>query len=154
MVKISVTVDGPPLIKRSDANKMLKREYQNRGKTWWTKFRLPHFSPIAYSRYGYKKRSAKYNKHKKRKFGHADPLVFSGTSKKLSSNKRIVATRKGVRIVMGIRVFNFRSKLLSKIDKKTEMTTVSKFEQRALDKQNSKGLEQRIKRYRRKVELI
>lgn len=152
-MKITVIVDGAPLIKKTDANKMLKREYRNRGNTWWKKYRLPHFSTVAYSRYGYQKRKPKYNQIKRRRFGHTNPLEFTGTSKQLSNQKRIIATRRSVRIVMGIRVFNFRSKL-SKIDKRKEMTTPAEFENKALDKQNQKGLERRITRYRRKTVVV
>ena len=89
----------------------------------------------------------------RRRFGHVDPLVFTGVSKELSKQNRIKATKKGVTITMPIRVFNFRSRL-SNINQAREMATVAIFERRKLDKANSKGLEQRIKRFRKKRQLV
>lgn len=146
-MRIEIEIDGPPIIPRSVAQKMSKREFKRRGETWARHYKDPHFSPIAYSRYGYQKRSRKYNFAKQRRFKHTRPLEYTGTSRRLSKTHKIIATKRSVVIQMPVRVFNLRSKL-SKIDKRKEFTTVAPFENKRLDRDQSKGLTKRINNYR------
>lgn len=153
IAKIEMIVLGPPLIRRTDGNKMMKRTWRDVGNEWHQKFRRSHFTQSAFSKYGYKPRSKRYNRFKRRISGHTLPLVFTGTSRRLSESKTIRATKKNVTVSMPIRVFNF-SRKGSKVDKRREMTTVASSEVRKLNNNATRNLERRYRRYQRKTELV
>ena len=49
---------------------------------WHGKTLPKHFQPSAGGRYHYKPRTAAWNKHKRKKVGHNNPLVYSGDLKR------------------------------------------------------------------------
>jgi len=72
---------------------------------WHKKYAKRHFSRTAYSRYGIPQRTAKYNKRKRKKYGHTRPLEFTGASRRdiLQYIKTIVrvSAKKGVKKATG-----------------------------------------------------
>lgn len=62
-----------------------------------------HFTHAGAARYGYRKRQLKYERQKRRRFGHTYPLVFSGESQRQAlSGARIMATPKGARSMVTV----------------------------------------------------
>ena len=58
----------------------------------------------------YVKRSDKYTRYKEKKFGHRNPLEFSGQTRRLVRTSRISSTSKGSKVrYPGARKFNFRN---------------------------------------------
>lgn len=53
------------------------------GKEWWSKMLPIHFTPEAYTEYGFAKRSEKHLKRKQKIHGHANPLEYSGKTKNI-----------------------------------------------------------------------
>jgi len=51
------------------------------GKEWWSKMLPKHFTPEAYTEYGFAKRSEKHEIRKRRNEGHTNPLEFTGKTK-------------------------------------------------------------------------
>jgi hypothetical protein len=75
------------------------------------------------------------------------PLVLTGTSLRLSAQKTVVATKKGVTVRMPVRVFNFKSKN-SRVDKRKEFTAVARNEVALLENRYQRSLEKRITTHR------
>lgn len=105
------------------------------GAYWHRYFRPKHFTQAGAVEYGYQLRKVKYTHRKLRKFGHANPLVFTGESRELARMKDIRATSKGVKIVMpAVRKLNFRPKS-GTIHMADELRTISAREVRTLEQQ-------------------
>lgn len=108
-------------ITRTDINNIIKEVYGDLAELWHREFRPKHFTHGAYTEYGYKARKTGYNKRKKEKL----PLVFSGTSRELSSTYRVVVTRNGSRVVMPlVKALNFKPPN-SSINMRDEFTRTS-----------------------------
>ncbi len=68
---------------------------------WHEKYLPKHFDEGAASRYGYQKRSRKYNEKKLRKLGHTRELVYSGeTQRRLESSIEARSTSRGGRGIL------------------------------------------------------
>lgn len=113
--------------KRQFNNEVMKPAMEEAG-IWWFSKRLPkHFTREAYTLYGYKPRKGEagnpayrkgrqvpfpqsYTGRKLRQFGHTDPLVWSGGTRRVVTSMRDVrATSKRVRIVLhGAEHLNYR----------------------------------------------
>ncbi len=104
---IQVTGKKGEIPSRHAVNKMLSQVYSVLAGTWHQTMRPKHFTNAAYSAYGFRPRSTKYNKRKTTKL----PLVFSGQGRQSTESARIQGTRNGGRAIMpGARVFNFTPK--------------------------------------------
>jgi len=78
---------------------------------YWHKYlRKKHFTQTGAREYGYDVRSRKYEALKLRRFGHRDPLVYTGTSKALTAIRDVRSTAKGVRVVMRAPGLNRRAR--------------------------------------------
>lgn len=67
---------------KTASNKSLKRFVLD----WYTKFLPLHFRSGAGGRYNYKPRSKKHRALKERRFGHKQPLVFTGRTRRFTRN--------------------------------------------------------------------
>lgn len=153
VARIRMVSIGPPVVKRAAANRMISRSLRNLGAEWHKKFRRPHFTQAAFSRYGYTRRSKAYNRVKKKNVGHTIPLVLSGRSRSLSETKKIRATKNSVTVSMPVRVLNFKTKG-SKVDKRKEFETPADFEVETLNNNAVRDLEKRYRRYEKRTELL
>lgn len=100
MLKIELQIKRAGLTSRAQAR--LMRELNRRCMERQLRDRVPlHFEMVAYSKYGAKQRSEKYNKGKleKRYIGHIRPNVKTGYLKR-SLRGKITATQYGARLVM------------------------------------------------------
>lgn len=80
------------------------------------------------SQAGYAKRSAKYTIRKLRRFGHTNPLEFSGRTRRMVRTANITSTGNGAAVrYPGARVFNFRNPK-SQVNAVVEFTTVTQAE--------------------------
>ena len=100
---------------------------------WHETLRPKHFTPEGARAYRYAPRKTKRITegtvrldHKKRPLApNGNPLVWSGRSRALSRQRRIVATHKYARVVMPVRALNFKP---GGIDMRAEFTVVTKEE--------------------------
>ena len=150
---VSLTVIGPPTVRKSDYNKMARETMRTLGNQWHKRFRAPHFTLGAYTRYGYLRRKPTYDRIKKKAVGHVKPLVLSGTSEALSRVKTVRATKNSSTVRMPIRQFN-RVSRHSKIDKVKEFQTVAITEKRRLEKHSGVQIEQKLNRYKRRKKMV
>lgn len=104
MIVVDYKLTGIELLTRSQVINAVKRALRSLGEYWHDAYAWKRFTPQGAVEYGFRPRSAKYNRRKLRKFGEALPLVFSGETRDelLSENTkaRIRVTRDTVRIPM------------------------------------------------------
>jgi hypothetical protein len=129
---------------RSRINDILRDEYAEMGTWWWRNYRPKHFTRAGAIEYGYTPRTARYETRKRRKFGHTNPLVWTGESKAASQNARIQATAKNVKVVMQMPRLNWRSRPTAP-DMARDMRTVSEREKQVLVRRFGQGLARRIR---------
>lgn len=116
------TLERPAWLKKGAFNAVLKVALREVAEYWAMKVLKKHFTPAGAREYGYRERSHKYLTRKRRKFGHADPLVLQGRLKRellRRSGFRISGTSKSVTITL-----RTGGQLRSK-DAGQELTTVS-----------------------------
>ncbi|MFQ5414658.1 MAG: hypothetical protein ACE5E6_09395 [Phycisphaerae bacterium] len=132
-----------PGIMKRELNKLTQKGLEAIGLWWHRAMRPKHFTHAGAREYGYLPRVGErgnpgekgfrrsYTGQKLRKFGHTNPLEFTGESKTLARIRDVRANSKRVRIVIHANKFNFRNPH-SKINMREEMTTVSTREQKQL----------------------
>ncbi len=89
-----------------------KAGYEQAGRWWFQECRPKHFTREAYRLYGYTPRVGEggaavqkmwkgtYTARKLKKWGHTDPLVYGGFTRRITNSATITATSKSVRVVM------------------------------------------------------
>lgn len=132
LIRIAETGTTPRGL-RGQIRQLQRSAFTRIGEYWHRYHRPKHFTKSGASEYGYLARSVKYEKQKLRKYGHSNPLVFSGESRELSRARAIRATSHGVRIVMpSVRKLNFTPKG-GRIKMADELRTVSAAEIKQLE---------------------
>ena len=83
MVFVKQIVYGAPAEEEAKAFERGLKKGLRAAVEFWRKDMAPdHFKAGAVGRYQYRRRSKKYMERKDRKYGHQDPLVFTGDSKR------------------------------------------------------------------------
>lgn len=137
---IRVTGEKGEIPSKHAVNQIISAVYAAIGATWHQEMRPRHFTNAAYAMYGYRSRSAKYNKGKKVKL----PLVYSGQGRASTSASRIVGTRNGAKVIMpAARVFNFIPKGWNK-PLRDELLKVASSEYRQMERQAKSLLKQAL----------
>ena len=97
---------------------------------WHAKTLPGHFKRDAKQKYAYETRDPSYTRGKRRRFGHADPLVYHGDLKRqVLRMARVTATSKRARVVLsGPRYLYAYRKDYSQPDKAAELTATTKTE--------------------------
>ncbi len=117
MIQLSanITYTGlTPDLTVKEWNNVKRFAYQELGEEFW-RTNLPRRFTVSGGRMlGYAPRSPKYDKAKRKKHGHADPLVATGVSRDLATkimDVRTVSTQTSTRakIVLRARALNFRN---------------------------------------------
>lgn len=99
---------------------------------------------------GYQKRSRNYERTKLKKFGHTNPLEFTGRTRRLSRNANIVATNRdggsGVEVRYGgLNTLNFRNpKARNPIDMASEFRRINESERTTLASVFDRALDHRL----------
>lgn len=100
--------------KKSVVNRAVKEALTAAGKEWHQKYYTGHFTKAGAARYGYHKRKGEgqtpgskpfkrsYTGRKLKKFGHTDPLKFSGETYQLGKVSKIKATSKQARVILPV----------------------------------------------------
>lgn len=120
----------PGMMKR-ELNNILKACWQHIGTYWHQHFRAKHFTRAGASEYGYAPRSYRYERYKRRKRGHTNPLEWSGVSKIRTMGLDVRATFRGCKVVLHAPVLNFKRPNM-RADMRKEMTVISDREKREL----------------------
>ncbi len=79
--QITLTLQGGPRVLKRAMSRIIRDSLEVAAIYWYDKFLAKHFRREGFQRYHYKPRTKKYVKRKMRKYGHADPLVFTGESR-------------------------------------------------------------------------
>lgn len=150
-------VPGSPGFPRREWNEIRRAGKRVVGIFWHKKYRPEHFKNSAFSRYGYTPRAGmrksgkafrrSYTGRKLARHGHTRPLEFSGTSRRLSRQRKVSATRNKVKVSMPINAFNYRPRN-SQVDMVAEMRTITVDEARTMTRLYGRYIEQRLKRRR------
>lgn len=97
---INLDIRMPDLSPRN-MNRVMKQVHAWVSIQWHEKILQKHFKFSATSEYGYKRRSAKYYKHKVKAKGHRSPLVWSGAMRdELMASRRVASTARTGRVTM------------------------------------------------------
>lgn len=135
MLKFSVTYKGAtPGVARKHLRTILRQAFEAMGVEWHQTMRPKHFTKAGAREYAYTPRKGdtgsgtrftnSYTQRKIRKFGHANPLVYTGESRRMSELRDIRATSKGVRVVMRTPRLNYKNKH-SEVNAREELTRVT-----------------------------
>lgn len=109
-------------------NGMKKRAWEDTGKFFHTEMRDNRFTHAHARAAGYSPRKPKYERRKRKKFGHTYPLQWSGRTRRDVREARISSTSKGAKVsYAGARVLNFRNPK-SKVNAAVEFATVTQRE--------------------------
>ena len=167
MFLINVEIDtrfGEDLTKRVHAAIMKKVHYRL-GAYWLHEIRPRHFTKQAPQIYGYAPRQgegprskekksffASYLGRKQKTKRHQRPLVFSGTSERLSAQGEVRPTSKRVRVVMRVPAFNFvQTRRGYTINMREELTRVTQSERNQLGRVAADIYRDELNRHRETV---
>lgn len=169
MILISFKVADlrPEGMKLSKFNEVMRNAWQRVGEYWHQNYLGLHFGPGAKQRYGYIDRSGegsrmtystkakngsvelseqrKYTQRKHDRFGHSDPLEFTGRSRRATRQLDVRATRNGARVVLHAPAFNFKN-LHSPINMADEVRAILPEEFRQLEIIMMRKIEQQLAR--------
>lgn len=98
---------------------------------WHRKYVPFHFEPFAKSKYGYQRRSKKYEQRKQRKVGHVKPLVFTGNLERQAESFIDVraSSRRGTGILTRVPKYAYKYRTDSRQPNKAdELTSVTEGE--------------------------
>jgi len=127
MIRTKITWRGSPEITLAEFRRSLKPELQFVGQVWHHRFLPRHFTTAAARRYGYKPRGASYSRYKAKRFGHRNPLVFTGDLKAMVERMgRVSSTSRSVSVRMtGPRYLYMYRKDYRQPDKAAELIATS-----------------------------
>lgn len=132
---IQVEKRGPtPDVMAKQHNAISKQSWDGLGYVWGEEFRPKHFTEAGASEYGYRPRTAEYEKKKQRMFGHKNPLEYTGETKRKTEHYRVSATADGATVTMRAGHLNFTRRA-------NELRTISSGEARSLAKSWSETYE-------------
>lgn len=77
---LEVRIEVPPEEEGRNFDRGFRAGLGAAAKQWQREFAERHFEPFAAAKYGYRRRTEKYNARKRRRFGHEMPLVWTGTT--------------------------------------------------------------------------
>ncbi len=80
----TLTTQGWINLPREKLQVMTFEALEDTGKFWHDSFMPWHFQAFGRGKYHYAPRAAAYERRKQRKFGHQDPLVFTGAARNLA----------------------------------------------------------------------
>lgn len=148
---VVIQKQGPtPGILAKERNRVQRECFYEAGAFWHSRMLRHHFTRQAFSRYSavYKRRKFKYEKRKLRMFGHTNPLVYSGESRRLAlSIQDVRATSRGNRIVLHSRKLNFKHPK-SQINMREELTYISPAEEQGIGNVFDREFQEGIDRIR------
>lgn len=99
-------------MRKAHAEAMQKANMEG-AKEWREKLFPIHFTPEAVARYGYESRTVKYQARKFRRFGHTNPLEYTGAAKAFIMNGYTIDASTGRAVVNmpSPRVFNLSQQI-------------------------------------------
>lgn len=101
MIRGVIHYTGSPDAKAKALRGAVKAAMEETGQFWWQQILPVHFTTEGEKRYGYQARTKAYTLRKTRKFGHRNPLVWSGALKRdVTQRARVVGSSKGVKVHM------------------------------------------------------
>jgi len=115
--KITLEINPMGVVKRV-YNRFAKEGMLEVAKGWMRYYRSEHFRQRGAVKYGYRKRSYQYTLAKKRKFGQAQPLVWTGESRAASRAGKMRSTSKSAAVTMRVPRLN-RRKLYEELTRVT-----------------------------------
>jgi len=98
-IKHTITYINDPTIQKKQFEKVLRKALKTAGEFWRDQLLKGHFTPSGAIKYGYQKRTPKYQSRKQRQKGHRVPLVWSGETRRMALRQS-----KPRRTIKGIKV--------------------------------------------------
>lgn len=92
MIYFDLISEGPPKAKKAALKRGMKTGLEAGLDYWLLRLRQLHFSARAHTLYGARRRSAKHNTRKFKRFGHRKPNVWTGESERRSRYMRQTVT--------------------------------------------------------------
>ena len=97
----TITYVASPEVTRRQLPKIVKEALLEVGEDWHKRILPKHFTREGARRYGYRDRTKEHQRRKGRRFGHQDPLVFSGDMKRqVLRRQEIKATSKKMTVIL------------------------------------------------------
>lgn len=144
-IRGQLTITGGFGEKKKTLNPIMREELQVLVVDWHKKDFPEHFKTSAVQKYGYEKRSKKYQLRKARKFGHQMPLVWTGNLKNITmSSIKVSTTAKGARGYwsgLPTRYYQYRD---NAPDKAKELTIATQEELQVLAEELDKRVTDRL----------
>ena len=142
MIFLDVTLDVPTWLRPNARRALLKTAYHDLGVWVHDTLMAKHFTQEGAAEYGYRRRSARYAKRKRAKFGHNLPLVYSGETRSrvmapVGQWSRVSATSRGVTLTFSVPRLNYRGG-------HAELTAVSRRDLRAMRRHVIDYIEEKI----------
>lgn len=139
---------------RKDATQAKREAWATTGQYWHKHMRPKHFTKQGAAEYGYLKRKGEgqegtkfyhrsYTGRKLRKFGHTNPMVYTGESLQMSRMRDVRSTGKGARVVMHTPKLNLRHPK-SRIRMPLELRIISRGEAKELAEVFDADLDKRL----------
>lgn len=152
MLTIRGYMTGSPRAVAAEFRRGLRDELAAVAVQWHRQFMPQHFRAGAEGKYGMKPRSARYTIRKARKFGHRNPLEFTGMLKAMVRQQvRVTGSSKRARLTMnGPRYLYAYRKDYGQADKAAELTATTAEEWAEL----GRFLEQRMDVHIRRANAI
>jgi len=106
MIAINFTFEYKGIVSAKDFREIRSEAWQLTGEMYHKRITPEHFTRQGARRYNYKKRKLRYRARKRKQFGHDNPLVFSGRTRRKVKQVRKVRARRGGRggVVVGLKV--------------------------------------------------
>lgn len=109
MIKAQINKTGWSVIKPKGFSELQKEALQEQIQDWHLRYLPKHFKRSAITDYGYAIRTAAYEQKKRRKYGHQDPLVWSGRTRRMAlASIRISGTGKRARGVLNVEKYIYQ----------------------------------------------
>lgn len=99
---VTYRLTGITVLTRTQVINAMKAALRTMGEFWWDAMLWKRFTPLGFTEYGFRQRSAKYTRRKLRFRHHANPLVLTGEGRDEAlgegTRRRIRTTRDSVTI--------------------------------------------------------
>ena len=148
-LRANIEIIGNFEAQRKRTPKIIKAVLSEGAAYWHKRFAPRHFRSGAATRYGYTPRSDSWRKRKRRVKGHAQPLVWTGrTKRQVTRAARLTGTSRAVTVNMRVEAYVFYRKrgARGEINMAAEITRMVSPEKREIHRHMDRALERELNR--------
>lgn len=160
MIAINFTFEYKGIVSAKDFREIRTEAWKLTGEMYHKRITPEHFTQQGARRYNYKTRTFKHQRRKRKRFGHNNPLVFTGRMRRKVKQVRKVRARRGGRggVVVGLNVPQYAIALSARSNAPNmakELSAISPKDERRVTKFLDRMIQRKInahtKRETRKV---